>query len=159
MMSLAESVHPGAFLQNRNLWAPVITWCLVQLWKFISRALLDHRIDLDLLIAPGGMPSSHSALVSALAMSVGLNDGFGSTVFAISSVMALVVMYDAAGIRRAAGTHARMINRIVDELLSGEPWTEDRLREILGHTPYQVAVGCLAGLLGGWLFNHWLLVA
>ncbi len=153
-MSLAGSMHPGVLVGNRTLWAPVVTWCLVQLWKFGSRALLDHKFNFSLLVAPGGMPSSHSALVSALAMSVGLNAGFGSTAFAIAAVMALVVMYDAASIRRAAGTHARMINRIVDELLSGAPWTEDRLREILGHTPFQVAVGCLAGLLGGWLFNH-----
>ncbi len=140
-------------LANRTLWAPVLTWTLVQFWKFVSVLLFEHKIDWGMLWAPGGMPSSHSALVSALAISVGINSGFGSTEFAIAVILAMVVMYDAAGIRQAAGKHAQMINRILDELLSGAPFTEERLREILGHTPFQVVVGCIVGLLGGWLFN------
>jgi uncharacterized protein len=146
-------MHPNDLLTNHTLWAPVITFVLVQLWKFGAVLVMEHRLDTSVLWAPGGMPSSHSALVSALAVSVGIRDGFGSTGFAIAVCLAMVVMYDAAGIRQAAGKHARMINLIVDELLSGAPWTEERLREILGHTPFQVAVGCLVGLLGGWLFN------
>ncbi len=140
-------------LHNRTLWAPLATWFLVQLWKFVSLLYFEHKLDWQMLWAPGGMPSSHSALVAALAVSVGINSGFGSTEFAIAVVLAMIVMYDAAGIRQAAGKHARMINRILDELLSGEPWTDERLREILGHTPFQVAVGCILGMLGGWLFN------
>lgn len=140
-------------LSNRTLLAAVFTWAAVQIWKFISVALFEHLIDWRMLWAPGGMPSSHSALVAALAVSVGINSGFGSTSFAIAAVLAMIVMYDAAGIRQAAGKHARMINRILDELLSGEPFTEERLREILGHTPFQVVVGGIVGVLGGWLFN------
>lgn len=144
----------GGLLPNRTLWAPIVTWFLVQVWKFISRLIFEHKVDWRMLWAPGGMPSSHSALVSALAMSVAINSGFGSTEFAISVVLAMIVMYDAAGIRQAAGKHAKMINRILDELLSGQPFTEERLREILGHTPFQVVVGCLVGLIGGFLFNR-----
>jgi uncharacterized protein len=140
-------------LHNRTLWAPLVTWFLVQIWKFFSLLFFEHTLDWRMLWAPGGMPSSHSALVAALAVSVGINSGFGSTEFAIAVVLAMVVMYDAAGIRQAAGQHAKMINRILDELLSGEPWTDERLKEILGHTPFQVAVGCIIGMLGGWLFN------
>ncbi len=143
----------AALLANRTLWAPLFTWCLVQAWKFVSVLLFEHKVDWHMLWAPGGMPSSHSALVSALAMSVAINSGLGSTEFAIAVVLAMIVMYDAAGIRRAAGQHAMMINRILDELLSGAPITDERLREILGHTPFQVVVGSLFGLLGGWLFN------
>ncbi|HEX9114836.1 MAG TPA: divergent PAP2 family protein [Anaerolineae bacterium] len=144
----------AGLLPNRTLWAPILTWFLVQVWKFISLLLFEHKVDWRMLWAPGGMPSSHSALVSALAMSVAINSGFGSTEFAISVVLAMIVMYDAAGIRQAAGKHAKMINRILDELLSGQPFTEERLREILGHTPFQVVVGCLVGLIGGFLFNR-----
>ncbi len=147
------AVHPSVLIGNRVLWAPIVTWFLVQVWKFISHLIFDRKFEVQMLWAPGGMPSSHSALVSALAMSVGLNEGFGSTDFAIATVLAMIVMYDAAGIRQAAGKHAKMINRILDELLSGAPITEERLREILGHTPFQVAIGCLVGLLGGWLLN------
>ena len=147
------SVQAGDLFSNRTLWAPILTWFLVQIWKFLSLAWFEHKVDWQMLWAPGGMPSSHSALVSALVISVGINSGLGSTAFAIAVVLAMIVMYDAAGIRQAAGKHAQMINRILDELLSGAPWTEERLREILGHTPFQVIVGCLVGLLGGWLFN------
>ncbi len=143
----------AALLANRTLWASLFTWGLVQAWKFVSVLLFEHKVDWHMLWAPGGMPSSHSALVSALAMSVAINSGLGSTEFAIAVVLAMIVMYDAAGIRRAAGQHAMMINRILDELLSGAPITDERLREILGHTPFQVVVGSLFGLLGGWLFN------
>jgi acid phosphatase family membrane protein YuiD len=115
--------------------------------------IFERKLDWRMLWAPGGMPSSHSALVTATSISVGINSGWGSSEFAIATALAMIVMYDAAGIRRAAGRHARMINRILDELLSGEPFTEERLREILGHTPFQVVVGCLVGILGGWLFN------
>jgi acid phosphatase family membrane protein YuiD len=126
---------------------------LVQVWKFISLLIFERKVDWRMLWAPGGMPSSHSALVSATSVSVGINSGWGSSEFAIATALAMIVMYDAAGIRQAAGRHARMINRILDELLSGEPFTEERLREILGHTPFQVIIGCLVGILGGWLFN------
>ncbi len=152
-MILPGGVHPSVLFGNHVLWAPIVTWFLVQVWKLISHLIFDRKFEIQMLWAPGGMPSSHSALVSALAMSVGLNEGFGSTGFAIATVLAMIVMYDAAGIRQAAGKHAQMINRILDELLSGAPITEERLREILGHTPFQVAIGCLVGLLGGWLFN------
>jgi uncharacterized protein len=138
---------------NRTLWVPVLVWFAVQLWKLISSLIFRRKFDLSLLWATGGMPSSHSALVVALAISVGINTGFDSPLFAVSAVLAMVVMYDAAGVRQAAGKQAQKINLIVEELLSGHPLNEERLRELLGHTPLQVAVGALVGLVGALLLN------
>ena len=94
------------------------------------------------------MPSSHSALVVALAITVGIETGFDSPLFAVSAVLAMIVMYDAAGVRQAAGKQAAKINLIVEELLSGHPLNEEHLRELLGHTPLQVAVGGVVGFVG-----------
>jgi acid phosphatase family membrane protein YuiD len=138
---------------NRTLWVPVLVWFAVQLWKLLSPLIFRRKFDLSLLWATGGMPSSHSALVTALAISVGINTGFDSPLFAVSAVLAMVVMYDAAGVRQAAGKQAAKINLIVEELLSGHPLSEERLRELLGHTPLQVAVGALVGLVGALLLN------
>jgi uncharacterized protein len=146
----------GGLLDNRTLWIALLAWIIAQVWKFLARLLLNRKFDVSMLWAPGGMPSAHSALVSAMAVSVGLNVGWDSPAFAIAAGVAMIVMYDAAGIRQAAGKHARVINRIVDELLSGYPVTEERLREILGHTPLQVLVGGLLGALSAWLLYLWL---
>jgi acid phosphatase family membrane protein YuiD len=143
-----------AFFRNETLWSSVLIWSAVQLWKFFSALIFRRRFDPRLLWATGGMPSSHSALVMALAISVGLNAGFDSPLFAVSAVLAIVVMYDAAGVRRAAGKQAQKINLIVEELLNGHPLNEDHLRELLGHTPSQVAVGALVGFFGAILLHR-----
>lgn len=138
---------------NRTLWVPVAIWAAVQFWKFLSPLIFHRRFEPGKLWSAGGMPSSHSALVTALAASAGMNAGFGSPVFAASVVLAMVVMYDAAGVRQAAGKQAQKINRIVEELLAGHPLNEEQLRELLGHTPLQVLVGGFIGALAGWLLN------
>lgn len=140
-------------LGNRTLWVPVTVSLAVQLWKFLWPLIFHRRFEPNQLWSTGGMPSSHSALVTALAASVGMHAGFGSPVFAASAVLALVVMYDAAGVRQAAGKQAQKINAIVEELLNGHPLNEEQLRELLGHTPLQVLVGGLVGALAGWLLN------
>ena len=144
----------GALFSNETLWASVLVWFIVQVWKFFSTLIFQREFDLRLLWATGGMPSSHSALVTALAISVGINTGFNSPLFAVSAVLAIVVMYDAAGVRRAAGKQAQRINLIVEELLSGHPLNEDHLRELLGHTPLQVTVGALIGFFGAILLHR-----
>ncbi len=140
-------------LSNRTLWVSLAAMFGVQLWKFFEPLLFRRRFEPSRLWETGGMPSSHSALVGALATSVGMNAGFGSTAFAIAVALALVVMYDAAGVRQAAGKQAHKINQIVNELLSGHPLNEEQLRELLGHTPLQVLVGAVIGVLAGWLLN------
>ena len=139
---------------NRTVWVPVLIWFAVQLWKVIFPLFFHRKFDLSLLWATGGMPSSHSALVVALAITVGIETGFDSPLFAVSAVLAMVVMYDAAGVRRAVGKQAQKINLIVEELLSGHPLNEERLRELLGHTPLQVAVGAVVGFVGALLLNR-----
>ena len=138
---------------NRTLWVPVLIWFAVQLWKVISPLIFRRKLDLRLLWATGGMPSSHSAVVVALAITVGIEKGFDSPLFAVSAVFAMIVMYDAAGVRQAAGKQAEKINLIVEELLNGHPLNEEHLRELLGHTPLQVAVGALVGFVGALLLN------
>ena len=91
---------------NRTVWVPVLIWFAVQLWKVISSLIFRRKLDLSLLWATGGMPSSHSALVVALAITVGIETGFDSPLFAVSAVLAMIVMYDAAGVRQAAGKQA-----------------------------------------------------
>ncbi len=140
-------------LGNRTLWVPMLAALAVQVWKFLWPLIFQRRFEPSQLWSAGGMPSSHSALVAALAASVGMHAGFGSPVFAASVVLAIVVMYDAAGIRQAASKQAQKINRIVEELLAGHPLSQEQLRELLGHTPLQVAVGGLIGVLAGWLLN------
>jgi uncharacterized protein len=143
-----------ALASNRTLWVSLLVWFAVQFWKFLSPLISRREFNPSLLWATGGMPSSHSALVTALAITVGINTGFDSPLFAVSAVLAMVVMYDAAGVRQAAGKQAQKINLIVEELLNGHPLNEEHLRELLGHTPLQVAVGSLIGLIGALLLNR-----
>lgn len=140
-------------LGNRTLWAPLLVAAGVQVWKFLHPLVFQRRFDPSQLWSAGGMPSSHSALVTSLAVSVGMNVGFGSASFALAVALAIIVMYDAAGIRQAAGRQAQKINQIVKELFSGHPLNEEELRELLGHTPLQVLVGGLLGVVAGWLLN------
>lgn len=125
-----------------------------QLLKLIVEFAINRKINFRVLTETGGMPSSHSALVTALATGVGQVKGWDSVEFAIATVFAIIVMYDAAGVRQAAGKQARVLNQIVDEMFQENPeFNEDRLKELLGHTPIQVIVGSALGvaisLLGG----------
>ena len=138
----------AALFSNRVLIAALTWWAIAQLIKVPINYAVHRRIDLRLWVSAGGMPSSHSALVCALATAVALKDGLGSTTFAICVALAMVVMYDAAGVRQAASAQARIINQIVDEMFQGHPISEQRLKELLGHTRFQVLVGALMGTLG-----------
>ena len=138
---------------NTTLWLPVASGALVQLIKFIALWIRQRRIDLRVLVQAGGMPSSHAAVVTALATAIGIREGTGSTAFALACILAAIVMYDAAGVRRAAGRQAQILNRILEDLYQGHPIAEGRLRELLGHTPFEVIVGALMGftITWGWL--------
>jgi hypothetical protein len=133
-------------LTNHVLWSTLAAWSVAQALKLPLAYLRTRRWNWALLVSAGGMPSSHSALVTATAHAVGLYAGFGSPIFALSVSVAMVVVYDATGIRRQAGMQAQKINILVDELLQGHPVSDKQLREVLGHTPLEALGGVLLGL-------------
>ena len=139
-------------ITNNVLVASIFAWALAQLAKALVAFLQGQGLRLRYLFGSGGMPSSHSALVSSLATSVAMIQGFGSITFAISLVVALVVMYDAAGVRQSVSRQSRVLNRIVKELRVGQHVTEGELRELVGHTPFQVFAGAALGIVVGWLW-------
>ncbi len=134
-----------------DLWANPIfvaafgAWGIAQVIKVPLRYLTHRELDWSLLISSGGMPSSHAALVIGASLAIGLQEGFRTPLFALAFVLAMVVVYDAMGVRRHAGDHARVLNLMIDELLTGHPLAEKELKEVLGHTPREVLGG---GLLG-----------
>ncbi|HEC21516.1 MAG TPA: divergent PAP2 family protein [Chloroflexi bacterium] len=137
---------------NDILWVSIAASSLAQFLKPFTYWLSTGEFEWGHIAETGGMPSSHSAMVSALAAGVGMEWGFDSPTFAIAAILAAIVIYDAAGIRRQAGAHAYVINRIIAELLSGHPIQETHLQEVLGHSRKEVAGGVLfgAGLMVLW---------
>src|SRR5579883_3584007 len=136
----------NTLLDNRILVASFLAWAIAQVSKTIYELFRQRKLNLNRLVSSGGMPSSHAALVTGLATATGRLDGVGSTAFAISVVLASIVMYDAAGVRRAVSLQARILNQMIDEAFQGHPIAEKRLRELIGHTPIQVFVGGLLGI-------------
>ena len=135
-------------LQNSVLGTAVIGWGTAQILKFILVLVIYKRFDFRLFIGSGGMPSSHSSLVVSLTMSIGFIKGFDSLIFALSAVMSLVVMYDAAGVRRSAGQQAAILNKIVEDWGRADySLTEKKLKELLGHTPVEVIAGAILGII------------
>ncbi len=142
-------------LTNKWLWIPLATWLLVQIFKLIVEIFnaKDRKINFRRIIGAGGMPSSHTACIMSLATSIGMSEGFGSPLFALASVFCFIVMYDAAGVRRAAGKQARVLNKIIEA--DGEDINvQEKLVELLGHTPVEVFVGLIIGIVMGCLFCH-----
>ncbi len=136
-----------ALFQNKALIAGLIAWAVAQLIKIPLDYVRTRHWNWSLLFTTGGMPSSHSALVTATTIAIGLYYGFNSPIFALGVAFTMIVTYDAAGVRQQAGIHAQRINIIFEELLRGHPITEDDLREVLGHTPLEVTGGVLLGLV------------
>ncbi|TAH52295.1 MAG: divergent PAP2 family protein [Chloroflexota bacterium] len=134
-------------LGNRVLQASVIAWASAQILKFFIDLLWRRKVNFRALTTMGGMPSSHSAAVSSLATGIAIVDGLGSTIFALALWFAAVTMYDAAGIRRAAMMQAKILNQMIEELFQGHPISDVKLRELLGHTPVEVIVGMLLGIV------------
>lgn len=139
----------AAFFSNRILLAAFIAWAIAQFSKTIYEVVRFRQFKPSKLVSSGGMPSSHSALVMGLATATGRIAGIESSAFAISVVLAAIVMYDAAGVRRAVSIQARILNQMIDEAFQGRPFGEKRLRELIGHTPIQVFVGALVGIVIG----------
>ena len=136
-----------ALFENRILVASFIAWAIAQLAKTVYELFRYRELRLSRLVSSGGMPSSHSALVMGLATATGRIAGLESASFAITLVLAVIVMYDAAGVRRAVSIQARILNQMIEEAFQGKPFAEKRLRELIGHTPTQVIVGGILGVV------------
>ncbi len=137
----------GDFYRNDVLVTACLAWGLAQFSKLLLVLLREREFQISYMTSAGGMPSSHSAVVVALATRIGMEEGVASTAFAIAFVFAGVVLYDAAGIRRAVSVQARILNRMLEEVIEYQRFNEKRLLELLGHTPFEVFVGSLLGLL------------
>jgi acid phosphatase family membrane protein YuiD len=128
------------------LLAPLVAWAIAQAAKVLLTSMRQRRLNLRVLAETGGMPSSHAAIVMGMTTAVGKYSGVSSAAFAIALIFSFVVMYDAAGWRRAAGRQAAILNRLVEDLVHMRGMQEQKLRELLGHTPVEVVVGALLGI-------------
>ena len=134
---------------NKYIVTPMFLWLSIQTFKVIWDLITTKKLNFKRILGAGGMPSSHSAVVTSLATLIGRSQGFDSPIFALALIFAVVVMYDAVGVRRAAGKQAQLLNKIVNTPgLSGVE-VQERLVEVLGHTPVQVFVGALLGVVIG----------
>ncbi len=134
--------------QNQALICAVTAWFVAQALKIPTYWLIDKKLDISRFFGSGGMPSSHSAFVMALVLIVGAVEGFGTAEFAISVVLAAIVMYDASGVRRETGLQAQVINEILRKVfVDGQPISEAELKELVGHTKVEVAGGFIVGVL------------
>ena len=143
--------HPGgtgAFKEDPTepFWIALTVGFVVQAYKGFSNVVRTGRWNLQRFVATGGMPSSHSASVAALTTAVGLWHGFNTALFAVTLYFSLIVMYDAAGLRRAAGRHAAVLNTLIERHFQQPERETQKLMELLGHTPFEVLVGALLGI-------------
>ncbi len=140
-------------LANNALLISVTAWTIAQLFKLVVGLVREKRLDLRFFVRSGGIASAHTALVTALATSVAIMEGLNSVAFAIAVVFAVVVMYDAAGVRLSVSRQSVILNRIVKELRERRPGElEHDLREFIGHTPVQVFIGAAVGISTAWLW-------
>lgn len=135
---------------NVWLWIPVNTWFVVQCTKIVIELIKNKKLNLRRIVGSGGMPSSHSAFVCSLATTIGITEGVSSPLFAMAVALSAIVMYDAAGVRRAAGKQAKILNQIIES--EGENIdVHEKLIELLGHTPLEVYVGAFVGIVMAFL--------
>lgn len=137
------------FIHNKYIYIPVLLWFGIQLFKLLYDLIKNKKFNFKRILGAGGMPSSHSAVVTGLATLIGKYEGVDSAIFAMSFVVAFVVMYDACGVRRAAGKQAALLNKLVETPGLTGVQVSERLVEVLGHTPIQVIVGALIGIIVG----------
>ena len=140
------------FITNKFIYIPVLLWTAIQIFKVIYDLVVTKKFNFKRILGAGGMPSSHSAVVVSLSTLIGKDQGVSSPIFALALIFAFVVMYDAAGVRRAAGKQAKLLNKIVETPGLTTVQVQERLVEVLGHSPTEVFVGALIGLIAGLIF-------
>lgn len=151
-------MEKGIILGNRILDVVFIAWFIAQFYKVLVSIITERRITLKRIFETGGMPSSHSSTMTALVTSIGLVYGTNNVEFAIAFVLAGIVMYDAAGIRRAAGKHAGLLNKLLERInvKIGEKIYDGKLKELLGHTPFEVFIGGIVGIIVAYIFRGYI---
>ena len=137
------------FIQNKYIYIPFFLWFAIQTFKVIYDLVTTKKFNFKRIMGAGGMPSSHSAIVTGLATLIGKYEGVDTPIFALALIVAFVVMYDACGVRRAAGKQAAVLNRIIETPGLTGVQVREKLVEALGHTPVQVFVGALIGFVVG----------
>lgn len=147
---------PEILLFNPVLLSALASWLVAQVLKVVLELITKRRMNWALLFQAGGMPSSHSAMVSATALSAGLVYGFDNPAFSVAAVLAMIVIYDATGVRRESGRQAVLINSIIEELSKGKIPPQGKLKEVLGHTPGEALLGTLLGLSIGFIVGVYL---
>ena len=138
-----------SIMTNKYIYVPVMLWFFIQTFKVICDLIKTKKFNFKRIMGAGGMPSSHSAIVVSLATLIGKYEGVDTAIFAMSVVFAFIVMYDAAGVRRAAGKQAKLLNKIVETPGLSSIQVQEKLVEVLGHSPIQVIVGALLGVMVG----------
>ena len=136
-----------ALLENKVLIAVLLGWFIAQILKIPTEYMRSRRWLWAMFFAPGGMPSSHTALMVSGTLAVGLYHGFDNPIFGMAVAITMIIAHDASGVRRQAGMHAERINVLFDELLKGHMWDENELKEVIGHTPLEVIGGIILGLI------------
>lgn len=137
------------FIQNKYIYVPFLLWFAIQIYKILYDLVKFKKINFRRITGAGGMPSAHSAVVTSLATLIGKYEGVNSSVFALSCIMAFIVMYDACGVRRAAGEQAKVLNKILETQKMKDIKPKEELIEQIGHTPIQVIVGAVIGIVVG----------
>jgi acid phosphatase family membrane protein YuiD len=132
---------------NRVFMAAMVSWIIAQSLKVLISLLVDKEFKFERFHGSGGMPSSHTATIVAASTAIGIMDGWSSSVYALSLIMAFIVMYDASGVRRSVGKQAKLLNDIIKDLYKHKHLEEEKLKELVGHKPTEVAVGALLGIL------------
>jgi acid phosphatase family membrane protein YuiD len=142
-----------SLIENKILMITLLAWAIAQSTKVILGVIREKRFNFRWFIGTGGMPSSHAAGATALATSCGLNLGFDSAIFALAVVFAIVTMFDAQGVRRSTGKQAELLNRLMDDIYWKGKIEEEKLKELIGHTPVEVFVGAIMGFFIAIIFN------
>lgn len=150
-------IYLQQILLNRILCAGLISWFIAQVLKTIVYAIVNREIDFQRLIGDGGMPSGHSATVTAVAITTGIECGFDSAIFAVACILAIIVMHDAMGVRLETGKQAKLLNEMMelfDALGQKQLSMETKLKEFVGHTPMQVAAGLVLGCITAFSYGY-----
>jgi acid phosphatase family membrane protein YuiD len=142
------TILPGIF-ENKILVSAMTAWLVAQIIKVLLNLIFQGRLNLELLLSSGAFPSSHAAIVCALTLGIGKYYGWSSPLFALSAVFAMIVMYDAAGVRWATGKQAEVINKLLERYHVGSDLSQKKLKELVGHTPFEVFGGALVGIIVG----------